>query len=96
MWAQSQVCINQSESGIRSEHNNEQLCSALYQDSLLAAIKAQCRLVYNNFLHQLYLTPQKFKPELLDMGFRGRLLCSLYPALHKGEVLLVHEVSARR
>lgn len=52
---------------------DEQLWSDLCQDSMSATINARYRLVHYNFLHQLYLTPQKIhksKPELSEMCFR--------------------------
>lgn len=51
----------------------DQLWSELCKDSLSATINARYRLVHYNFLHQLYLTPEKihkFKPELSDACFR--------------------------
>ena len=52
---------------------DEQLWSDLCQNSLSATVNARYRLVHYNFLHQLYLTPQKLhksKPELSEMCFR--------------------------
>ena len=51
----------------------DQRWSELCQDSLSATINARYRLVHYNFLHQLYLTPEKIhksKPDLSDACFR--------------------------
>lgn len=51
------------------EHTWSDLC----RDSMSATINARYRLTHYNFLHQLYLTPQKIhksKPELSDTCFR--------------------------
>lgn len=52
------------------------LWSDLCQDSISTTINSQYRLIHYNFLHQLYLTPEKIhrsKPELSDLCFRCKI-----------------------
>ncbi len=53
--------------------SDEQLWVDKCQNSQSATINAWCRLIHNNFLHQLYLTPEKlhrFKSDQPEMCFR--------------------------
>ena len=52
---------------------DEDLWTDLYQNSMFAPVNARIKLVNYNFLHQLYLTPQKlhrYKPTISNVCFR--------------------------